>query len=82
MESAELLGAWRELVHTARRTTAEGLVVGTSGNLSVRVGDTVLVTPSGLSYERLGDAELWAARSGPRRPTRHRRDGRWAGRSG
>ncbi|WP_425508125.1 class II aldolase/adducin family protein [Streptomyces bathyalis] len=60
MESAELLGAWRELVHTARRTTAEGLVVGTSGNLSVRVGDTVLVTPSGLSYERLGDAE-WCA---------------------
>jgi L-fuculose-phosphate aldolase len=41
------------LVATARRTVAEGLVVGTSGNVSVRVGDTVLVTPSGVPYDRL-----------------------------
>ncbi|MFF5568776.1 class II aldolase/adducin family protein [Streptomyces sp. NPDC012623] len=45
--------AWRELVATARRTAAEGLVVGTSGNVSVRVGDLVLVTPSGVPYDRL-----------------------------
>ncbi|MFJ9561984.1 class II aldolase/adducin family protein [Streptomyces fuscichromogenes] len=45
--------AWRELVATARRTVADGLVVGTSGNVSVRVGDTVLVTPSGVPYDRL-----------------------------
>ncbi|MFF7797410.1 class II aldolase/adducin family protein [Streptomyces olivaceus] len=45
--------AWAELVATARRTVADGLVVGTSGNVSVRVGDTVLVTPSGLPYDRL-----------------------------
>ncbi|MEC4017704.1 class II aldolase/adducin family protein [Streptomyces sp. H27-D2] len=45
--------AWAELVATARRTTADGLVVGTSGNVSVRVGDTVLVTPSGVPYDRL-----------------------------
>jgi L-fuculose-phosphate aldolase len=56
----ELLYAWRELVATARRTTAEGLVVGTSGNVSARVADTVLVTPSGVPYERLGDADLCA----------------------
>ncbi|WP_030184808.1 class II aldolase/adducin family protein [Streptomyces violaceorubidus] len=50
--------AWGELVATARRTVADGLVVGTSGNVSVRVGDTVLVTPSGVPYDRLtpGDA--------------------------
>ncbi|MFJ8001872.1 class II aldolase/adducin family protein [Streptomyces sp. NPDC096310] len=50
--------AWAELVDTARRTAAEGLVVGTSGNVSVRVGDLVLVTPSGVPYDRLapGDA--------------------------
>ncbi len=37
---------------------ADGLVVGTSGNVSVRVGDIVLVTPTGVPYERLepGDA--------------------------
>ncbi|MBT2418446.1 class II aldolase/adducin family protein [Streptomyces sp. ISL-22] len=45
--------AWEALVATARRTVAEGLVVGTSGNVSVRVGDTVLVTPSGVPYDRL-----------------------------
>ncbi|MGP2440231.1 class II aldolase/adducin family protein [Streptomyces sp. JW3] len=45
--------AWAALVATARRTVADGLVVGTSGNVSVRVGDTVLVTPSGVPYDRL-----------------------------
>jgi L-fuculose-phosphate aldolase len=45
--------AWEALVATARRTVSEGLVVGTSGNVSVRVGDTVLVTPSGVPYDRL-----------------------------
>ncbi|RII18552.1 L-fuculose phosphate aldolase [Streptomyces sp. YIM 130001] len=48
-----IVRAWDELVATARRTAAEGLVVGTSGNVSVRVGDTVLVTPSGVPYDRL-----------------------------
>jgi len=53
--------AWRQLVDTARRTVADGLVVGTSGNVSVRVGeDTVLVTPSGVPYDRLGPDELCA----------------------
>jgi L-fuculose-phosphate aldolase len=45
--------AWDALVATARRTVSDGLVVGTSGNVSVRVGDTVLVTPSGVPYDRL-----------------------------
>ncbi|MEU0396745.1 class II aldolase/adducin family protein [Streptomyces sp. NPDC006208] len=49
--------AWRDLMTTARRTAAEGLVVGTSGNVSVRVGETVLVTPSGVPYDRLTPAD-------------------------
>ncbi|MEU1596081.1 class II aldolase/adducin family protein [Streptomyces sp. NPDC005708] len=49
----EVARAWEELVATAVRTVAEGLVVGTSGNVSVRVGDVVLVTPTGVPYERL-----------------------------
>jgi L-fuculose-phosphate aldolase len=32
---------------------AEGLAEGTSGNLSVRAGDLVAVTPSGVPYEQL-----------------------------
>jgi L-fuculose-phosphate aldolase len=50
--------AWGDLVATARRTVADGLVVGTSGNVSVRVGDTVLVTPSGIPYDRLTPEDL------------------------
>jgi L-fuculose-phosphate aldolase len=46
------------LVDTARRTGTEGLVVGTSGNVSVRVGDTVLVTPSGVPYDRLAPDDV------------------------
>ncbi|MFF8960910.1 class II aldolase/adducin family protein [Streptomyces sp. NPDC014894] len=46
--------AWRGVVATARRTAAEGLVVGTSGNVSARLGPLVLVTPSGVPYDRLG----------------------------
>ncbi|MEW1626650.1 class II aldolase/adducin family protein [Streptomyces sp. NPDC089173] len=46
--------AWRDVVATARRSAADGLVVGTSGNVSARVGDLVLVTPTGVPYDRLG----------------------------
>ncbi|KES04480.1 fuculose phosphate aldolase [Streptomyces toyocaensis] len=50
--------AWAELVRTARRSVADGLVVGTSGNVSVRVGGTILVTPSGVPYDRLGPDDV------------------------
>ncbi|WP_282702070.1 class II aldolase/adducin family protein [Streptomyces sp. CC219B] len=55
---AEEVRAWEELVATARRTVSDGLVVGTSGNVSVRVGDTVLVTPSGVPYDRLAPEDV------------------------
>ncbi|MEV8479738.1 class II aldolase/adducin family protein [Streptomyces sp. NPDC051173] len=51
--SGDIGRAWAEVVATARRTVADGLVVGTSGNVSARVGDVVLVTPSGVPYDRL-----------------------------
>ncbi|MET7647447.1 class II aldolase/adducin family protein [Streptomyces sp. NPDC005426] len=50
--------AWGAVVATARRTASEGLVVGTSGNVSARVGGTVLVTPSGVPYDRLRPEDL------------------------
>ncbi|MEU3462467.1 class II aldolase/adducin family protein [Streptomyces sp. NPDC006733] len=52
--------AWSDLVATARRSVADGLVVGTSGNVSVRVGDLVLVTPTGVPYDRLGPVDAVA----------------------
>lgn len=59
-DEAAIAAAWAELIDTARRTAAEGLVVGTSGNVSVRVGDLVLVTPTGVPYDRLGPADTVA----------------------
>ncbi|WP_030264652.1 class II aldolase/adducin family protein [Streptomyces violens] len=56
----EVAEAWDALVAAARRTVADGLVVGTSGNVSVRAGGLVLVTPSGVPYDRLGPADLVA----------------------
>lgn len=49
-----LLRAQREAVAQAcRRLRREGLVVGTAGNVSVRAGDLVAVSPSGVDYEEL-----------------------------
>ena len=41
------------IVAHARRMLDDGLVVGTSGNLSVRRGDLVAVTPTGIDYREL-----------------------------
>jgi L-fuculose-phosphate aldolase len=49
-----LLDGERGLIATyGRRMTADRLVVGTSGNLSVRAGDLMAVTPTGHAYETL-----------------------------
>jgi L-fuculose-phosphate aldolase len=41
------------IVDYGRRMTGDRLVVGTSGNLSIRVGDLMAVTPTGHAYETL-----------------------------
>lgn len=43
----------RELCAVGRRLAEHGLVSGTSGNISVRTGDRVAVTPSGVALDRL-----------------------------
>jgi len=48
-----LAEARAEVVSVARRMVRDGLVVGTSGNVSVRVGESVAVTPSGVDYETM-----------------------------
>ncbi|WP_188987288.1 class II aldolase/adducin family protein [Saccharopolyspora thermophila] len=50
---ARLAEQRREVIRIARRMVADRLVVGTSGNVSVRCGDLVAVTPSGVDYEDL-----------------------------
>lgn len=46
------------LVDAGRRLAARGLVTGTSGNLSVRVGDVMVATPSGAPLDALDIARL------------------------
>jgi len=55
-----------QVVWACRRMLATGLVVGTAGNVSVRAGDLVAISPSGLDYDEL-TAELVGV---------HRLDGR------
>ncbi len=43
----------RLIVDHGRRMTSDRLVVGTSGNLSIRAGDLLAVTPSGHAYDTL-----------------------------
>lgn len=49
-----------ELVEYQLAAFEAGLSTGTSGNLSVRVGDTVLITPSGLDPRSTGPDDLCA----------------------
>ena len=48
------LASERQLIADfGRRMTSERLVVGTSGNLSIRAGDLLAVTPAGHAYDTL-----------------------------
>lgn len=43
----------QQVVDACRRLSRENLVVGTAGNVSVRVGEHVVISPSGVDYERM-----------------------------
>jgi L-fuculose-phosphate aldolase len=49
----ELQEERRLVADHCRRMRADGLVVGTSGNVSVRRGDLIAVSPSGLDYDAM-----------------------------
>ncbi len=53
-------GLRRELVSIAKRMNEIGLNQGTSGNLSVRIKDGLLITPSSLPYEEMKPKDLVA----------------------
>jgi L-fuculose-phosphate aldolase len=48
----------QEMIAACRRLNAAGLNTGTSGNLSVRCGKEVLITPSGIAYEEMRPEEI------------------------
>ena len=45
--------ARRQVAECGRRMLADGLVLGTAGNISIRVGVLVAVSPSGMAYDRI-----------------------------
>lgn len=49
----ELRGAREAITAICARLGPDGLIVGTAGNISVREGDLLAITPSGLPYEDL-----------------------------
>ena len=46
------------VVETARAMLRLGLVAGTSGNVSARDGDTVVITPAALAYDEMTEDDL------------------------
>ncbi|WP_433802725.1 class II aldolase/adducin family protein [Actinomycetospora sp. CA-084318] len=53
MSDPDLDTARADVAEHARRLVADRLVAGTAGNLSVRVGDLVAVTPTGVAYDTM-----------------------------
>lgn len=52
----------RQVVEACRHLSRSGLVVGTAGNVSIRVDDLVVISPSGVDYETMtpGDVGIHA----------------------
>jgi L-fuculose-phosphate aldolase len=57
-DSDGLEAARAQLVSYSARLLDDGLAVGSAGNMSVRVGDTVAITPSGVSYAEMRPADV------------------------
>nr|VFJ50998.1 MAG: L-fuculose 1-phosphate aldolase [Candidatus Kentron sp. FW]VFJ62717.1 MAG: L-fuculose 1-phosphate aldolase [Candidatus Kentron sp. FW] len=49
-----------KIINTCRRMNRVGLNQGTSGNISVRIPDGFLITPSGLDYDSMQSADIVA----------------------
>jgi L-fuculose-phosphate aldolase len=56
--NAGLPAAREELVRYCARLLADGLAVGAAGNLSIRVGEVIAITPSGIAYDELTPADI------------------------
>ena len=52
-DSDGLEAARKQLVSYSARLLADGLAVGSAGNMSVRVGDVMAITPSGIGYDEM-----------------------------
>ncbi len=57
-DSEELQAARAQLVSYSARLLADGLAVGSAGNMSVRLGDIVAITPSGIGYDEMRPSDV------------------------
>jgi L-fuculose-phosphate aldolase len=57
-DSDELVSARAQLVSYSARLLDDGLAVGSAGNMSVRAGDVIAITPSGIGYADLRPADI------------------------
>jgi L-fuculose-phosphate aldolase len=57
-DSDELQAARAQLVSYSARLLDDGLAVGSAGNISVRVGDAVAITPSGIGYADMRPSDV------------------------
>lgn len=71
-------GSLREaMVATCRRMNASGINQGTSGNLSVRCADGILITPSSLPYDRMEAGDLVVLKADGSAEGKHRPSSEW-----
>jgi L-fuculose-phosphate aldolase len=64
-DEAELGAAREQLVSYSNRLLTDGLALGSAGNISVRVGDTVLITPSSVPYPQMRPEQICALQLAP-----------------
>lgn len=67
----------QQMVETCRSMNSSGINQGTSGNLSTRLGDGFLVTPSGLPYEHMVPDDLMRMGFDGSHQGRHRPSSEW-----
>ena len=65
------------VIETALETNRRGLNQGTSGNVSVRCGEGLLITPSGMAYEDLAPDDLVYMDADGRWPAHQKPSSEW-----
>jgi L-fuculose-phosphate aldolase len=72
-----MLHAQKTLIETAREMAARGLSAGTSGNVSLRVPEGMIITPSATAYEALTPEMIPLVRPDGSHEGRYRPSSEW-----
>ena len=72
-----LLKERRIIISTARSLHAKGLVHGREGNVSLRAGNNILITPTNMNYETLEPSDIVSITSMGRTSSKHSPSSEW-----